>query len=369
MTTSVRVATHSSWRRYAVAVLALASCFGAGWSIYRFYIQELPYYLSGTAERERRRRDAGIEESLQRLRTLGAGVCRFRQPESCLRGLYIDLSQWHGTKSDFNCLEALKYQTREPFFLSLKGTQLDDNEIHHLFELENLGYLDLTDTRVTNEGTTKLQRLLPKLTVIRSAQHRNELGQSPRTSWIRKLPGYLNAANAQKSDGRKGNAFPNPGPIPCKIEVLSGTTFLFFNRKCRLLGVAESDDKLVQTKAKKFTEMWFKSIGNYIGVYNASNPLQADDGTCLVWVRGYDCYMSCLNEELVRSGLARVDYTEWGDYEFLSVGKDEDPFENWREMLDEAATAASKGEPPRVLFSWPPKSDERRSPAVPSLHH
>jgi hypothetical protein len=95
--------------------------------------------------------------------------------------------------------------------------------------------------------------------------------------------------------------------MPAKITVLSGTTFRSGGVPCQLLGVKEADDPAIQKRAKEFTKTWFKSIGNYIGVYNSSNPLVTKDGTAVVWICGYDFYLSCLSEELVRAGLAKVD--------------------------------------------------------------
>ena len=61
---------------------------------------------------------------------------------------------------------------------------------------------------------------------------------------------------------------------PAKVEVLTGTTFKISDVECQLLGVKESCDAKVREQAKKFTTLWFKSIGNYIGIYNSDSPLQ-----------------------------------------------------------------------------------------------
>ena len=114
----------------------------------------------------------------------------------------------------------------------------------------------------------------------------------------------------------------------------------------------EDDDPKVRVKAKMVAEQWFKSTGNIIGVYNASNPIRLKDGTCLVWVRCYDTYMSCLNLELVRAGLAIVEFSEQKDYTFLTVGKDQDYPEEWQREIDEAEKDHRNGVKPKVLFDW-----------------
>ena len=96
-----------------------------------------------------------------------------------------------------------------------------------------------------------------------------------------------------------------------EITVVSGTTFRCCGIPCQLLGVKESDDPAVRKQAEIFTKAWFTSIGNCIGFYNESNPLMTKDGTAVVWVRGYDTYLSCLSEELVRAGLVEIDESQW----------------------------------------------------------
>jgi len=150
--------------------------------------------------------------------------------------------------------------------------------------------------------------------------------------------------------------FPNPGPTPSDIKVLTATTFLFNGQRCKLLGISESDDPEVREQSLRFTNTWFDKIGNCIGVYNASNPLRMDDGTCVVWVRGYDMYLSCLNIELVRAGLVNVDYKKWESYSFTEPTKSGEAVADWRSDLDEAKKAHGRGEKPKVLFDWPPKS-------------
>ena len=142
---------------------------------------------------------------------------------------------------------------------------------------------------------------------------------------------------------------------PAEITVLSGTTFRWGQVTCQLLGVRESADPAVRQQADEFSRLWFKSVGNFIGVYNSTNPLMAPDGTAVVWIRGYDTYLSCLSEELVRTGLAEVDDSKWGDYAFTVPTKDGEGWEDWRGILRKAHQGRERGEKPRVLFDWPPK--------------
>lgn len=103
-------------------------------------------------------------------------------------GLYVNLSHWHGTKSDLPLLEKLRFYKSGHFFLSLKGLSFNDDDIQHLEPLTSLEYLDLTDTQVSDAGVGRLQRVLPKITVIRDAATWEKLVQSPLTSWLGKRP-------------------------------------------------------------------------------------------------------------------------------------------------------------------------------------
>ena len=124
--------------------------------------------------------------------------------------------------------------------------------------------------------------------------------------------------------------------MPAEIKVLSSTTFRCGGVPCRLLGVKEADNPTIRKQAEEFTKAWFKSIGNYIGIYNDSYPLQADDGTAIVWILGYDCYQSCLSEELVRAGLVEIDESSWKDYTFTVPTKSGQTQEDWQGILGKA---------------------------------
>ncbi len=159
-------------------------------------------------------------------------------------------------------------------------------------------------------------------------------------------------SSTARRPGTADHDFPNPGGEKSDIKVVTGTSFLFAGPRCQLLGVTEHDDPKVRERARMFAERWFRSIGNYIGVYNSSNPICLKDGTCLVWVTGYDSYLSCLNLEVVRAGLVKVDYFEQEGYTFLTPGKDRDYLEKWQQGLREAENDHRKGVKPQVLFDW-----------------
>lgn len=140
---------------------------------------------------------------------------------------------------------------------------------------------------------------------------------------------------------------------PAKVEVLSGTTFKFSGIQCQLLGVKESGDPKVREQAKRFTTLWFKSIGNYFGIYNSDSPLQLKDRTCVVWLLGYDSTMSCLSEQLVRAGLVEVDTESQKGYTFEVPTKASSRKEEWEKILQKAEKDRSKGVGPTVSFKWP----------------
>jgi hypothetical protein len=154
------------------------------------------------------------------------------------------------------------------------------------------------------------------------------------------------------NSGKKRWPLGDEKTMPAKVTVLTGTTFLCGNVRCRLLGVRESNDPAVRQLAEKFTQEWFKSVGNCIGMYNDSNPLLDKDGTAVVWIRGYDCFLSCLNEELVRAGLVDLDDLP-SQYAFTEPRKSGDEIEDWKGVLRKAEEGHQKGEELRVLFKWP----------------
>ena len=75
----------------------------------------------------------------------------------------------------------------------------------------------------------------------------------------------------------------------------------------------------------------------------------------VVWVRGYDTYLSCLSEELVRAGLVELDASRWPDYTFTVPTKEGVAVEDWRGILRKAKEGHERGEKLRVLFDWPPE--------------
>jgi hypothetical protein len=100
--------------------------------------------------------------------------------------------------------------------------------------------------------------------------------------------------------------------------------------------VAESKDPKVRQKALELVQQWFKDVGNYIGIYNSDHPLRAENGTCVVWVRGYDSSLSCLNIVLVRAGLVDVDLSRWKDYAFTEPAKSGNVWIDWQGELKKA---------------------------------
>ena len=140
---------------------------------------------------------------------------------------------------------------------------------------------------------------------------------------------------------------------PADIQIVSGTTFVCSGVHCRLLGVAESSNPAVREKALEFARRWFKSIGNHIDFSNSDQLLQLEDGTCLVWLRGHDCFLSYLNVELVRAGLVEVEYSKQKDYTFIVPTKGDDVQEDWQSLLESAKEGSRRDEKLRVLFKWP----------------
>jgi hypothetical protein len=141
--------------------------------------------------------------------------------------------------------------------------------------------------------------------------------------------------------------------MPADVEVLSGTTFKCSGVRCQLLGVKEASDQKVREQAKRFTTLWFKSVGNHIGFYNEDRPLQLKDGTCVVWLRGYDSVLSGLNEQLVRAGLVEIDTEQHKDYTFEVPTKESSRKEEWETILRKAKQERIKGVGPNVSFKWP----------------
>jgi hypothetical protein len=164
-----------------------------------------------------------------------------------------------------------------------------------------------------------------------------------------------NEAARSPAARKKDWPLSNVGTMPAEITVVSGTTFRCGSVPCQLLGVKEADAPATREQADEFTRLWFKSVGNYIGIYNDSNPLLDEDGTAIVWIRGYDSSLSCLSEELVRAGLVVIDEPKWKDYTFTVPTKAGETQEEWQDILRKAKERHERGERPHVLFEWPPK--------------
>jgi hypothetical protein len=171
------------------------------------------------------------------------------------------------------------------------------------------------------------------------------------------LCAFCRCSKADRSSASEMKDWPlkNVETMPAKITVLSGTTFRCGAVPCQLLGVKEADDPAVRKRAEEFTKAWFKSIGNYIILYNSSNPLVTKERVAVVWICGSDCYHSCLSEELIRAGLARLEDSSWKGYTFTVPTKKGAQKEDWQGILRKAKEGNERGEKLRVLFEWPPK--------------
>ena len=189
--------------------------------------------------------------------------------------------------------------------------------------------------------------------------------ESQSTQGAGRAPSVPAASTIYQAPGRSW-PLTSVSTMPAQIKIESATVLYCNGIRCQLLGVTEPEGPDLRNQALDFCRRWFDRIGNYIGIYNDSNPLQKEDGTCIVWIRGYDTHMSCLSAELVRAGLVNVDYVSLADYNFMVLGKPKDYQETWREQLDEAADDHRKGVKPRVLFDWPPlKGEAIPIPATP----
>jgi hypothetical protein len=155
--------------------------------------------------------------------------------------------------------------------------------------------------------------------------------------------------------GKNDWSLSKVGTMPAEITEVNGTTFRCGGVPCKLLGVKDAEAPPTRKQAEEFTRLWFKCIGNYIGIYNDSNPLLDEDGTAIVWIRGYDSSLSCLSEELVRAGVVEIDELKWQDYTFTVLTKEGEAQEEWQAILRRAKDGHERGEKPHVLFEWPPK--------------
>jgi hypothetical protein len=143
--------------------------------------------------------------------------------------------------------------------------------------------------------------------------------------------------------------------------ILSGTSFRWGGVTFKLLGLSEVADGRVRELAKEFIRQWLDSADTCIQICNAGNPLELGDRTAIIWVRGLQVGLPCLNEQLVQAGLVELDESSWSDYAFdMPIGGRPEQVD-WKGILRGAIEARGRGEKPAVHFDWPPKFDFNRA--------
>jgi uncharacterized protein (TIGR03067 family) len=125
-----------------------------------------------------------------------------------------------------------------------------------------------------------------------------------------------------------------------EVAVDSGSSLRASGLRCQLLGLKDSADPKSRDKAVTFIQHWFESIAS-VSIVNKNEPLLTEDGSPVVWLEGKQNAQlfesSCLNEELVRAGLADVDEASWKDYTFtVPRAKHGRRTEDWKEILNDA---------------------------------
>jgi uncharacterized protein (TIGR03067 family) len=132
-----------------------------------------------------------------------------------------------------------------------------------------------------------------------------------------------------------------------EVAVDSGSSLRVSGQRCQLLGLKESADPELRDKAVTFIQHWFESVAS-VSIANENEPLLTEDGSPVVWLEGLQNGLliasSCLNEELVRAGLADVDEAIWKDYTFtVPRAKHGRRTEDWKEILNDAREARAHG--------------------------
>ena len=154
------------------------------------------------------------------------------------------------------------------------------------------------------------------------------------------------------------------GPLsvgPMRMVVVSGTSFIWDGRRCQLLGLAEPTDRMKRQLGKEFLERWFKSVAGLSEVCNARQPVERVDGTALLWVRGLQLGLPCLNEQLVQAGLVEIDESSCPTYSFDMLVGGCPKRVDWKGLLRRAIEARRRGERPAIQFDWPPKFEFHRA--------
>lgn len=343
---------------YFLGPIALIAAILGVMAILRFIRGEVPATLARGSNTQLATHDGRWREDfasvLAQIQKHGGKARYFGLLHKKTPGLFVDLAQWHGTASDFSCLKPLADAAREDFYLSLKETQFGDSEIENLFRFTNAGYIDISNTQITDIGVARLRQALPNVRLIRSDREREELAQTSQLSWMNHLAGYSKAPI--ESEGQAGNSAAIPKLLDrSKINVLSATTFTYGNQSFRLLGMVEQDEKDVQANAKRFAELWFSSDKSLVQILNITNPQKDSNGAYLVWVDGGGGRN--LNRDLIQMNRAKIGHDDFEDYEFyLNEGRPESMrpvFVPWREMLFQASVDYAEGRKPKLSFTWP----------------
>jgi len=152
-------------------------------------------------------------------------------------------------------------------------------------------------------------------------------------------------ANIQRT-GKDGREMPANTDVGFTATVKSPTAFEVNKHsgveRFRLLGLKAPVEGERRQEAVRFIEGWLKEAAKNVAWFsNWSNALQDDDGTWVAWVqalRGSE--LRCLNVDLVRAGLADVEYAPHLNYEFHEPQYGRfGPYVRWRKKLDEAGEA------------------------------
>ncbi len=153
-----------------------------------YWVKERPYVRREAAWRKSR---SGHEKTLETIRSNG-GIARNYYDKYCVAGgVYVDLSPWHGTKTDLaSCLTGLGCWDFgfEQSFISLQGLDVGDEDLALLESLNGLEVLVLTDTQVTDAGVATLQQAIPYLLIIRDADDWQRLISTPGKQWLANPP-------------------------------------------------------------------------------------------------------------------------------------------------------------------------------------
>jgi hypothetical protein len=317
------------------AILAVVFSSLAAWRACQYVEQEWPFGRRVGKGGPEDWRWKQVRLARKRLQRCGAFLVPWNNTAGVF-GDYVDFARWHGQPSDFANLEFSQYGNGPnvnaayhcgEMLLSFKGSNFGDDQVRYLRHLKCI--VDFTDTKVTDKGIAELKRDAPYVTIIRNAVEREAMARLPDRQWIRRLPAYAKLAiEIDASDARD----PLHKRVTSPIEVLSGTTFMIDGQKFKLLGVEDFDDPAIRIAARDFATTWVASSNDDVTVVNGWQPLRLEDGTSLIWLQDTSHSGTCLNEELVRAGLVRVDHSKWEDYAFL--GGPCWTFEAWQERLD-----------------------------------